>query len=226
MQQPVIAFVTIGQSPRPDLSDAIEQALPGHSRCVHAGVLDGLTDEQIATQYGVRDSDFPLITRLSDGRTVSIAEPQAGQGLQRLVDRLEAEGVHVIVVLCTGHFPDLRARRAWLLEPDRVVVSVVRSLAGNATLGLVAPLQAQLPQICGKWSQGATSLPSLAASPYGPIEDLVDAAAQLQAQGAEAIVLDCMGYNEDHKRALLAHEIAVPVFVSASVLASAIGTLF
>ena len=40
---------------------------------------------------------------------------------------LEDAGCTVVVVLCTGVFRGLRSRRAWLIEPDRILPGLIRS---------------------------------------------------------------------------------------------------
>ena len=220
-----IALLTIGQSPRPDLCEAILRALPAAVRVWEVGVLDGMDAASIANDFSVLPNESPLISRMADGTTVSLGEAAVERGLQRAVDQLEVQGVDVVVVLCTGQFKHLHTRVAWLVEPDRVVVAAVASLMADRCLGLLAPLPAQVPMLLAKWGPHVATLQAGAASPYGPLQDLVDQVGELVAQGAEAVVLDCMGYTEAHRQALLAAGVAVPVFVSGAVLASVLRVL-
>jgi protein AroM len=57
-----------------------------------------------------------------------------------------------------------------------------------------------------------------AASPYGGTEDgLVDAGKELRAKGADAILLDCIGFTERHREALL--PLGLPIILSNAVAA-------
>lgn len=220
-----IALLTIGQSPRPDLCEAVLRALPPQVRVQEVGVLDGLEADAIADTFAVAPGALPLISRLRDGRTVSLDVEAVGRGLLRCIDRLEEEGVDVVVVLCTGQFPQLRTRAAWLVEPDRVVVGAVAGLMGTRCLGLLAPLPQQVAMLRDKWTPHVAALRTAAASPYGPMQAVVDAVRGLVAQGAQAVVLDCMGYTEAHRQALLAAGVEVPVFVSGAVLGGVLSLL-
>ncbi len=220
-----IALLTIGQLPRPDLCEAVLRALPSQRNVQEVGVLDGLDAGAIAATFTVAPGALPLITRLRDGSTVSLDAEAVGRGLQRRIDRLEEEGVDVIVVLCTGQFPHLRTRAAWLVEPDRVVTGAVAGLVGALCLGLLAPLPEQVEMLRAKWAPHVTALQAAAASPYGPLQEVVDAVRGLVAQGAQAVVLDCMGYTEAHRQAVQAAGVKVPVFVSGAVLGAVLSLL-
>lgn len=220
-----IALLTIGQSPRPDLCEAILRALPATVRVWESGVLDGMDAATMAEDFAVGPNESPLISRMADGSTVSLGEAAVERGLQRAIDRLEAAGVDVVVVLCTGQFKSLHTRAAWLVEPDRVVVAAVASLVADRCLGLLAPLPAQESMLLAKWRPHVATLRAGAASPYGPMQDVVDRVGDLVAQGAQAVVLDCMGYTDAHRQALLAAGVTVPVFVSGAVLASVLRLL-
>jgi len=221
-----LALLTIGQSPRLDMTQAIRDALPAHVAVIERGLLDGLSRAEIEQRFTPPPGSAPLITRLRDGSTISLGADAVETALQSAIDHCESEGADAIVVLCTGRFPALRARRAWLVEPDRVVPAVVASLVGRKALGILAPLPEQIGMVMEKWAELPGRCTADAASPYGPDQPLVEAAIRLREQGARALVLDCMGYNAAHKATLERHGIGLPVFVSASVLASALAVPF
>ncbi|MEJ8846763.1 AroM family protein [Variovorax rhizosphaerae] len=221
-----LALLTIGQSPRPDMTQAIRDALPAHVAVSERGLLDGMTRVEVEQRFAPLIGSAPLITRLRDGSTVALGAGAVESALQSAIDACELEGADAIVILCTGRFPALRARRAWLVEPDLLVPAVVASLVGEKMLGILAPLQEQIGMVMEKWAELPGRCTADAASPYGPDQALVEAAIRLREQGASALVLDCMGYNAAHKATLERHEIGLPVFVSASVLASALAVPF
>jgi protein AroM len=223
-----LGLLTIGQSPRSDLSGAITQALPADVAVLHAGVLDEMSREDIAAEFPVSPATAPLITRLRDGSAVSLGAAAVESGLQRKVDSLEQQGADAIVVLCTGRFEALRARHAQLIEPDHVVTMTVASLIGHALLGIIVPLPDQVDQSREKWKRQLSRSPVFAAaSPYDDDPGaLIHAACLLKKQGARALVLDCMGYSALHKRALQSSGIDLPIFVSAVVTGAAVSLMF
>ncbi len=222
-----LGLLTIGQSPRPDLSSILLEALPADVEVVHAGVLDGLSRLEIAAAYPLQAGVVPLITRLTDGGVVSLGALAISAGLQRTVDLLEARSVDAIVVLCTGEFPALRTQQALLIESDHVVATVVSGIVRRSSLGVIVPLPDQVQTAKMKWGLHLSTAPVLAcASPYEEEpRSLVLAARHLANCGAHALVLDCMGYSPEHKRALRSAGVHLPIFVSASVAAAAVASM-
>ena len=92
-------------------------------------------------------------------------------------------------------------------------------------LGVIVPLPSQMDSESGKW----TLLPRMpifaAASPYDdPLETLGSAGLSLKQRGAQALLLDCIGFTEDHRRAL-ANEAGLPVILSNAVMARLVAEL-
>lgn len=219
-----VAFLNIGQAPRHDLSQAIERGLPEHAQVRHVGALDGLARGEVERDFAPAQGQAWLISRLADGGTVTLDAHKIGQQLQRSIDQLEQDGVEVVVLLCTGEFPALSTRRAWLLEPDVVVCAAVASLLGDACAGVIVPLPQQIEEARAKWRHLGQAPLFEAASPYAQDwRALVDAARTLENRGAQALVLDCMGYADRHKQALREAGCALPVLVSGGVLGGALG---
>ena len=219
-----LAFLTIGQAPRHDLSDPIEQGLPDHVEVRHAGVLDGLDLAAVDARFGPQAGGAQLISRMADGGVVTLGAAAIGEQLQHCIDRLEDEGVDVVVLLCTGEFPGLRTRRAWLVEPDAVVCGTVASLLRGVQAGVIVPMPGQEHEARAKWRMLDRTALFASGSPYADsARSLVAAATALQAQGAQALVLDCMGYSPRHKQALREPGCTLPVLVSGSVLGGALG---
>ncbi|MFF3490319.1 AroM family protein [Streptomyces sp. NPDC002795] len=221
-----IGFLTIGQAPRPDLSAGIEAALPATARVRHAGVLDGPDPAREAERLAAVPGRPTLITRLATGATVTLDEAAVGEALQARVDALEGEGVDAVVLLCTGEFPALRARRALLVEPDVLLTTYVRGVLSGVQVGVIVPLPEQVAAARDKW-RDVTPTPEFAtASPYAADEtELLGAARELVGQGVEALVLDCMGYAEWHREALRAGGVRVPVLTSSGVTGAMTGPL-
>ncbi|WP_425825621.1 AroM family protein [Streptomyces fractus] len=221
-----VGFLTIGQAPRPDLSAGIEAALPATALVRHAGVLDGPDPALAARRLAAGPGRPTLITRLATGDTVTLDEAAVGEALQDRVDALEEQGVDTVVLLCTGEFPALRARRALLVEPDALLTTYVRGVLRGVPVGVIVPLPEQVAAAREKW-RGVSPAPEFAtASPYAADEsELLAAAHELVTGGAGALVLDCMGYAERHREALRAGGVRVPVLTSSGVTGAMTGPL-
>lgn len=220
-----IGTLTIGQAPRRDITPILEAALPKHVTCLHAGVLDGLDDDAIAVRFTPHSGDALLTSRLLDGRAVVMGKPAVGAALQQKIDALEAQGCELIAILCTGEFHGLHSKKAWLVEPDRILPPTLNALVGSRRAGILVPLAAQVASELEKW-RGAVQTPVFAvASPYTASEsEVATAARSLEAQGAEVILTDCMGYTDWHQ-AVCARHVTVPVVLSNKLLADLLRNL-
>lgn len=218
-----IVFLTIGQAPRLDLSHAIERDLPPHLVVEHLGALDGLDRAAAERRFSPAEGRPWLISRIADGETVVLDAQAIGRQLQYCIDCLDEGGADVIVLLCTGEFPALRTKHAWLVEPDAVVCNSVASLLKGALAGIIVPLPQQVEEARVKWQRLDKPPLFATASPYEPEPtELIETAVSLQDQGAQALILDCMGYGPHHKQALQSAGCRLPVLVSGSVVAGAL----
>jgi protein AroM len=87
------------------------------------------------------------------------------------------------------------------------------------------PLESQITSELEKW-RGAHQTPVFAiASPYtASEEEVAEAARSLEAQGAEVILTDCMGYTGWHQE-ICARHTALPVVLSNKLLADLLRNL-
>lgn len=191
-----VALLTIGQSPRPDVrASMFERPL---SVMLEAGALDDLPDDEIHA-LTPRPGEHPLVTRLRDGREVTVAKERLIPYLQAALDRVEREGATTAVVLCTGSFPQLRASIP-LVFPDRILVSVVNAVLPSGSLGVLMPHPGQLETMRAKWALPGRRFLGAAVSPYTAAGELERVGHELAAAGADVIVLDCMGFTREMKR--------------------------
>ena len=68
-----IGAVTIGQSPRVDVTKDIMGIFGSSVELIQAGGLDGLTKEEIKA-FAPEKDDYVLVSRLTDGSSVTFAE--------------------------------------------------------------------------------------------------------------------------------------------------------
>ncbi|HWR29765.1 MAG TPA: AroM family protein, partial [Negativicutes bacterium] len=99
-----IGVVTIGQSPRVDVVPEMCAILGSGVEIMEGGALDGLTYEEILA-FTPRNGDYVLVTKLNDGRSVTIGKPFIITRMQEQIDRLINEGAEGILLLCTGNLP-------------------------------------------------------------------------------------------------------------------------
>jgi protein AroM len=224
MQQRVLGTLTIGQAPRPDVLPIIDRHVPAEIRCIHRGVLDGLSRREIDRRYRPEPGEPVLVTRLQDGTEVELSRRRVQDGVQEALRALEAEGCDAILLLCTGTFDGFECSKAWLVEPDHIIPAMVARLVGKRQLGVIVPIASQIGSESGKWRPLHRPAIFAAASPYASAPDaVVDAGKALQARGVDAILLDCIGFTERHREALL--PLGLPVILSNAVAAKALSEL-
>lgn len=209
-----LATLTLGQAPRSDIMPLLSQYLPS-DEVMHIGLLDGLDWKQVEEQYQpIERGDHVLVSRLSDGTQVSLAASKVERGLQQKIEQLEAQGCRIILLLCTGQFHHLKTREALLLEPDRIIPPLIAAIVSDHQVGIVVPLSEQIEQQAAKWEMLASPPCFAIASPYLADEQALEQAAQtLLQQGAQVVVLDCIGYHQKH-RDFLQRRLGIPVLLS------------
>lgn len=215
----LLGIVTIGQSPRADLTGEIAAYLPPGTVMAERGALDERTAAEIAALAPAADDDV-LTTRLRDGRSVVLDRRKLVPLLAEAISVLEGNGAEVSLLVCTGSFPRLPRRRP-LLDAEHLLVRGVAAIAADGgPLGVVVPLAAQRQALAERWRQ-ALDLPVLveAADPYADnaAEAVPAAAERLARQGARLAVLDCMGFTEAARRTAAARA-GIPVLLARSVV--------
>ncbi|NPV69544.1 MAG: AroM family protein [Firmicutes bacterium] len=218
----VLGTLTIGQSPRVDLIPEMKDILGGNVEVLEAGALDGLTLEEVQGLYPGPD-DYVLVTRMADGTSVKIAERHILPRMQERIDGLVARGAEIIALVCTGEFPPFHCDRL-IVRPQRVLHNTTAAVAGGLNLGVLLPDADQIPQGTRRWTGAASAVRIEPASPYGPVEAIGRAAANLREWGAQLVVMDCIGYTLAMKDTV--REITgVPVVLARSIVARVVAEL-
>jgi protein AroM len=121
------------------------------------------------------------------------------------------------------HVEGLQSERAWLVEPDHIIPGTVAGLVEKRQRGVIVPIASRIDSERDKW--GACPPPLFAVvSPYSDGPEAVFATGErLQADGAEAVLLDRIGFTERHRDTLAALD--MPVILSNAVV-EAVGELF
>jgi protein AroM len=204
-------MITIGQAPRTDVVPAMADVLGPHVEIIERGALDGLRGDEIA-KLAPEPDDEVLVTRLTDGSSVFVGKRSVTPRVQRMITELDALGVTMTVILCTGHFTGLRARRP-LVEPDKILLGVLRGVNFEGRLGVVTPSERHVEQTTRRWREHGFDPVVVAASPYHDGAPIAVVADRLRAGGAGFVVLDCIGFQRSQRDALQA-ALDVPVIVA------------
>lgn len=212
-----VAFVTIGQSPRPDVVPEIVAETRTPIEVAERGVLDDMTLAEVRA-LAPRPDEERLVSRMRDGTEVILAKPAIEARLREEFAALDEQGFDLIVLLCTGHFGRFRLKTPFL-EPQHAVDHFVQGLTyGVENLGVLLPNEKQIEEFHG--------IPGVAASfgyasPYTERSEAELCAAAEALAGTGAIVMHCMGYSEAMRRQVMARS-GRPVLLSRRIVAHAI----
>lgn len=219
-----LGVITIGQAPRKDVAPILREHLPERVEMIQAGVLDGLSKEYIAANLCPEDRDYTLTSRLTTGESVIMGRSKIQPILQQKIYDMEDQGVANILLLCTGVFPGLATRTAYLIEPDHIIPPAVKAMVGNRRLGVIVPLEEQKETMNSKYEPYGLYPVYGVASPYifDP-GDFQAAAAGLKGK-ADILLLDCMGYTEEARR-LMAEASGLPVILSNAIMAKIVSEM-
>jgi len=218
-----IGMITVGQSPRDDIAPAMSRILGPGIEIIQKGALDGLSDTEIRG-FMPGAAEVRLCTRLADGQQVVVVKDKILSLVQARIDDLNQASVDLIVLLCTGHFPRFESR-CLIVEAQKVVDKCLEALVDDRyTLGIVVPLLEQMDQAQESLSHLTPKIRVAVASPYGPLETVHEAAAELYQDQVDIVVLHCMGFSSDHRQVMRAVT-QKPVLVANSIVARTLAEL-
>jgi protein AroM len=220
--KPRIGMVTIGQAPRVDVVPDMADILGPGVEILERGALDGLDDARIASLAPAGD-DGVLVTRLADGRSVFLGKRLVTPLVQRRIEELEAAGVSMTVLLCTGKFEGLSPTRL-LVEPDKVLNGVLRGVRFTGRLGVLTPSERHVAQTGARWKTQGFDAVVAAASPYDESTSIPAAADAFRAGGVGFVLMDCIGFRRE-ARDELRRRLGVPVVVANLLVARVVAEL-
>lgn len=219
-----IGAVTIGQAPRIDVTADILRIFDDSLELVQAGGLDGLTKEEIAAFAPGKD-DYVLVSRLQDGSSVTFAERYILPRLQEAITKMEEDGCSLIMMFCTGSFPEtLSTRKIPMIYPCELLNRLVPLMTKKSSIICMTPSPLQTEQCENKWRNYVREVKAIAASPYGEWEALEQAAEQIRDMEADLIVLDCIGYTQEMKE-MFARKTGKKVVLPRTLLARVVSEL-
>ena len=215
-QKKTIGLLTIGQSPRKDMTADLEPIFRENIEYMEAGALNGLTLAEVLPMAPKAGEHF-LVTRLADGTMVTVASHHLEQRMQHQVSQLEAAGVSAILILCTEKFAPFRCSVP-VFYPNDMLKEYIRNHYPAAHLGVILPEEGQMEDFAGVWRQSFPHVTAAHGSPYlkdGSLETAADAFAETD---VDLIVLDCMGYSA-HQQEMTSERSGKPVLLSRTLAA-------
>lgn len=219
-----IGFATIGQTPRTDLVPYILEHLPTGVTYEELGIMDGLSNDEIA-QLDLKDDSMHMVTRLSDGGSAKIAYELAVPRMQEVVNRL-ASKADLVVVLCGADWSNVKCNVP-MLNLGRLFPNIVQGIVGSAKVGVVKPSDGQI-SVTEQQYRKDLGLDAVVTSafPYdsdGPNRARL-AAKEMASKGADILWLTCVGMGEDMQTAAR-EEFSGPIILARSILSRVIAEL-
>ena len=193
-----LGILVVGQSPRPEVEAEFSRLL-GNTEIIQRGCLDGLSREEISN-LTPQNGEKSLFTRLPNGDGVSLSKAAVVSRGTRQLDALESLGAKAVVVLCTGEFPQWSNRR--VLMPSNIIRSFVTALRPSGHLGILSPLEEQIPATQERWSTDEHRVSVFALSPNASIQDAEAVGGRFLEDPPDLIVFDCVSYTRKTKQAL------------------------
>lgn len=192
-----LGIITIGQSPRSDLTGDLENILGDDVTIIEKGVLDDYSFYEAVNRFSPDAGEVVLVSRMRDGRQVTLGEEKIISGIQTCINEMERT-CDMVLLLCTGKFPEFQHQKP-LIVPQGIVHATISRLNLGEKIGAIVPDTEQVDRIRKWWSEVGIELEIEVASPYGDTAQIEAAAAKFKNRPVSCIVLDCMGYSHAMK---------------------------
>lgn len=208
-----LAILTIGVVPMSEVLPLLTEYID-EQHITHHSLLGKMSREDVMADYSVEPGDDPLLTLLNDNQIAHVSRQKVERDLQSVVEVLDNQGYDVIILMSTAAIKSMAARNSILLEPLRIIPPLVASIVDGHQVGVIVPVAELLAAQEKKWQ--VLQMPpvySLANPVHGSEQQLIDAGQALLDQGADVIMLDCLGFHQRH-RDILQQALDVPVLLS------------
>lgn len=208
-----LAILTIGVVPMSEVLPLLTKYID-EQHITHHSLLGKMSREDVMADYAVEPGDDPLLTLLNDNQIAHVSRQKVERDLQSVVEVLDNQGYDVIILMSTAAIKSMAARNSILLEPLRIIPPLVASIVDGHQVGVIVPVAELLAAQEKKWQ--VLQMPpvySLANPVHGSEQQLIDAGQALLDQGADVIMLDCLGFHQRH-RDILQQALDVPVLLS------------
>jgi protein AroM len=217
-----VGLLTIGQSPRDDITAEIRPLFLPHIEIVEAGLLDDLSPVEIE-QLHPEKAETPLVSRLRDGSPVQLSEQKISALLPEVIGSMKTKmKVQAVGLLCTHDFPGTKFYSS-VISPFNYLDFLITQVLKVRYIGVVIPLESQIDMTKEKWEKEKIIVE--AKSPYTEGKSWEEIARKFTQENVEAVILDCIGYKIQDKQELQ-NLISSPVLLPRVILVYAINQLF
>jgi protein AroM len=208
-----MAILTVGVVPVQTILPLLTEHI-SEQQITHFSLLGKMDPQDVLTNYKVDPGETPLPTRLCDGSIAMVSREKVERDLQSVIEVMDNQGYDVILLMSTADIRGLNARNAILIEPQRIIPPLVASIVDGHQVGVIVPIPELMEPQQRKWSVLEKTPFYTLAHPYEATEyQLVSAGKELIEQGADVLMLDCLGFHQWH-RDLLQKSLDVPVLLS------------
>jgi protein AroM len=217
-----IGLLTIGQSPRDDITSDIRPLLSSNIEIVEYGVLDDLNPEEIDFLMP-QVQEIPLVSRLRDGRQVLLNEKRISELLPEAIDFMNTKmSINAVGVLCTHEFSKKKYSCPTIFPSDYIKF-IIDEILDVQKLGVVVPLDSQIEAGKQKWGRKRTVVVSK--SPYVQGKTWDGIADALSEERVDTVILDCIGFKI-HERQKIYNLLNIPILLPRAILGFAINQIF
>ena len=208
-----MAILSVGVVPVAEVLPLLTEHIR-EEQITHISLLGKMTREDVMEDYAVDSGDECLLTLLNDNQPAEVSRQKVERDLKHIIAMLDRQEYDVILFLSSEMLSGLTARNAILLEPQRIIPPLVASIVDGHQVGVIVPVEEVLPMQQQKCLSLENAPYYALANPIsGSDSDLLSAGRALLEQGADVLVLDCLGYHQHH-RDVLQKALDVPVLLS------------
>ena len=208
-----LAILTIGIVPLQEVLPLLTEYID-EKNISHHSLLGNLSREKVMAEYAPQAGEETILTLLNDNQLAQVSRRKIERDLQSVVEVLDNQGYDVILLMSTAAIRGMTVRNTIFLEPLRILPPLVSSIVEGHQVGVIVPVEELLKAQAQKWQiLQKTPLFSLGDPVHDSEQKIIEAGKELLANGADVIMLDCLGFNQRH-RDLLQKQLDVPVLLS------------
>ena len=190
MKKRKIGAVTVGQSPRTDITADADTFFHGQVEILESGALDSYSLEEVQS-LSRPEGDYLLTSRMRDGAEVHVARSHILLNLQKCISHLEYLGAELILMFCTGELALLRQTVPLACSSRHIIT--------------LTPSPAQADQSERRWRSWLPefTFTSLPVSPYAVPPDFSEAIKTIsRSSDTGLVIMDCLGFSMQMKKEL------------------------
>lgn len=218
-----LGILLIGQTPRKDYERIFSECLNEGDELMMEGILDEFSTQELK-KMGAKENDPVLTTLDRYGNQIIIADHEIVNRMPEKIQKLKAKGADMVVVVCTGEFPDVNIDIP-IIIPDKVLRYNTKAIAEGKNVAIFVPLEEQKVQMKSRWLDVGVTPVIHAVSPFtDQIEISQDIIDDLNEKGIALVVLDCMKFNQADKNKIR-ETIGKPVICAKTLLIKIVSEL-